>query len=441
FFSEMLAHIDTPTAPFGIMHANSSGEDVAEAHLRICPDLAARMRAAAARAAVPPATLAHLAWALVLSRLCGQDEVVFGTVLFGRLQGGLDVERAMGLFINTLPLAVNLRNQTAAQVLTQIAKRLVSLIRHEHAPLSVAKSCAGIPAGGELFTAMLNYRHSAAPAQDGSENAFAPGITILSARERTNYPFAMSVDDLGIGFALTAQSVEIEGIGWTAQALCDLMREALAQLTTAVEQESTRPALALSLLAENDLMRLEPWTGSPATLSDPRPLMHQRFEEHVALHPDATAIVFEDQNLTYGTLDARANRLARHLIGLGMGPDERVALVMERGFDLIVAILATLKAGGAYVPLDPAWPTERLTYAIKDSRAKVVLTHEAVYKTALSGTHPDTHISDGPQIVCMDAPQTRRAVAHRTHTRPGTSALSPQSLAYVIYTSGSTGRP
>ncbi|NDD29973.1 MAG: amino acid adenylation domain-containing protein, partial [Proteobacteria bacterium] len=435
FFSEMLAHIDTPTAPFGIAHAQSSGDDIAEAHVRIEPELAARMRAAASSAAVPPAALAHLAWALVLSRLCGQDKVVFGTVLFGRLQGGQGVESAMGLFINTLPIAVDLRNQTATQALTHVAKRLVSLIRHEHAPLSVAKSCAGVGASAELFTTLFNYRHSTTPAQDASETAFTPGVTLVSTRERTNYPFSLSMDDLGSGFALSAQSIEIEGIGWTAQALCDLMCEALTQIITSVENKSQRPILALPLRTTVAIACLDRWTKSQsAPLPDPLPLVHQRFEQQVALRPYATALLFEDQTLTYGALDARADRLARHLVALGVGPESRVAIVLNRGFDLIVAILATLKAGGAYVPLDPTWPTDRIRYAVEDSYAKIVLTQASL-------TRQVDAVSSNVPCICTDAPSIVTVLAQLPAAPPARAQITPGQLAYVIYTSGSTGRP
>ena len=161
------------------------------------------------------------------------------------------------------------------------------------------------------------------------------------------------------------------------------------------------------------------------------------FEVHAAGRPDAVALIFGDQRLTYGELDARANRLAHYLISRGVGPEALVALAIERSFDMIIALLAVLKAGGAYVPLDPKAPSERIQYMVQDSKARLLLTTRGVGERL--------GLADASSSVCLDDDGFARELATLSPIAPRdadrTSPLKSGNLAYVIYTSGSTGRP
>ena len=161
--------------------------------------------------------------------------------------------------------------------------------------------------------------------------------------------------------------------------------------------------------------------------------IHELFEAQASRTPDAVAVVYEDRHLTYAELNARANRLARHLRGLGVKPDDRVAICVERGLEMVVGLLAILKAGGAYVPLDPAYPAERLAYMLEDSASAALLTGGAA-RAALDGCG------------CLDMPVVdlegdAALWAAQPESNPERAGLTPDHLAYVIYTSGSTGRP
>ena len=174
----MLADIDEPTAPFGLMDVQGDGSGIAEATQLLEPELAQAIRRRARQLGVSAASLMHLAWAMVLARATGRSEVVFGTVLFGRMQGGAQADRVLGLLMNTLPLRAGAGRSGAGMFINTLPLRLsvgergvqasvkhthallAQLLRHEHAPLALAQRCSAVPAQVPLFTSLLNYRHT-----------------------------------------------------------------------------------------------------------------------------------------------------------------------------------------------------------------------------------------------------------------------------------------
>ena len=157
--------------------------------------------------------------------------------------------------------------------------------------------------------------------------------------------------------------------------------------------------------------------------------IHERFERQAAATPDAIAVSFNDERLTYRELNARANRLAHHLRSLGVGPETCVGILVERSHEMVVTILGVLKAGGCYLPLDPAYPMERLSFMLEDARASLLLTSEAS-----SAMMFERHVP----VVCLDR-DLEEIAAQSTENLP--PVASAENLAYVIYTSGSTGQP
>ncbi|MFC5770952.1 condensation domain-containing protein, partial [Thauera sinica] len=155
FFTQMLGDIDEPTAPFGLLDVQGDGSEIEEAEHRVAPELAAAIRHHCRRLGVSAASLMHLAWSLVLARTTGREDVVFGTVLFGRMQGGEGADRVMGMFINTLPVRFSVDGSGVEAALRQTHARLAQLLRHEHAPLSLAQRCSAVEAPAPLFTALL----------------------------------------------------------------------------------------------------------------------------------------------------------------------------------------------------------------------------------------------------------------------------------------------
>ena len=197
-------------------------------------------------------------------------------------------------------------------------------------------------------------RHSPGAVQQPSAETVRAweGIRMLRAEERTNYPFTLSVDDLGGEFALTAQTPVSIG----PLRVCRFMHMALQSVVEALETAPATAVRTLEILPSDERHRLLcEWNDTRAEFPADK-CVHQLFEEQVERSPDAVAVVFEEESLSYAELNARANRLAHYLQELGVKPDDRVALCVDRSLETVVALLAVLKAGGAYVPLDPAYP-------------------------------------------------------------------------------------
>ncbi|WP_047197779.1 non-ribosomal peptide synthase/polyketide synthase [Caldimonas brevitalea] len=426
FFKTLLGDIDEPTAPFGLLDVRGDGRGIAEAAQALPPALARDVRQQARKLGVSPATLMHQAWALVLARTTGRQDVVFGTVLFGRMQGGAQADRVLGLFINTLPVRIAVDDQGVATALQRTHALLAQLLRHEHAPLALAQRCSAVPARSPLFTSLLNYRYSAEAAEHGAPAAGADEVEFLGNHERTNYPLTLSVDDQGEGFLLTAQV----SAGVAPERVCAFMQTALEQLLQALQDDPQRASRTLDVLppAEREQLLLG-WNDTAAEL--PGGLcVHQLFEAQAQRTPDATALVCGEQRYSYAELNRRANQLAHHLRGLGAGPDGLVALAVERSPEMVVGVLGILKSGAAYVPLDPAYPADRLAYMVEDARPLCLLTQRSLQSLLPAGGVPQVLLDEQwPEI------------AAGATSNPAVSGLSPHHLAYVIYTSGSTGRP
>ncbi len=366
FFTEMLSEVDEPTLPFGLSDIHRDGVQVIEAHRTLSQDLNDRLRAQAKRLGVSLASLCHLAWAQVLARASGQQQVVFGTVLLGRMQAGEGADSAMGLFMNTLPLCVEIGEHSVADSVRHMHARLAGLLEHEHASLALAQRCSGIAAGTPLFSALLNYRHNLQPL---SEEKAILGIEILSFEERTNYPLILSVEDGGNTLGLTAQAVH----PLEATRVCSYMQTALESLLEALEHVPEMPVQQLKVLPKEErTLLLKTWNAT-ATPYPAHQCIHQVFEAQVARTPDAIAVVYEKETLSYAELNARANGLAHQLIKLGVKPDTRVALCVQRSPAMVIGLLAVLKAGGAYVPLDAAYPSERLIHILDDAAPTILL--------------------------------------------------------------------
>ena len=420
FFREMLADVDEPTLPLGLADVQGDGRHIDSAFLALDAGLSLRLRSQARQLGVSAASLMHLAWARVLGVLANRADVVFGTVLMGRLQGGEGADRALGMFINTLPVRVDTRAGVHAAV-RATHRSLSALLGHEHAPLALAQRCSGVAASVPLFSALLNYRHSAADAPREGEGIWE-GVRLLGGEERSNYPLTLSVNDLGEGFSLSVLAVE--GIG--AARVTEWMANTLAQLLQALESGQEATVDALPIIDEAARQQLLGRFNATAQAYPQGHTVHALIEAQAARAPEATALCQGDRTLSYGELNLRANRLAHRLIEHGVQCGDRVALCLPRSTERLIGLLAVLKSGAAYVPVDPAYPHERIAYLLADSSPTLVLADSAI--EGLPG-----HLAR----LDLDQPGSW----HPVDSNPQVPGLDAHQLAYVVYTSGSTGQP
>ncbi|HEY6922732.1 MAG TPA: amino acid adenylation domain-containing protein [Steroidobacteraceae bacterium] len=427
FFRRKLGDIDEPTAPFGVTDLHGDGSRIEEARQILEPHVCARLRDRARRMGVSAATVFHALWALVVARSCDRDEVVYATLLSGRLQSSAGAQRILGMFINTLPLRLSLGETTVAQLIEQTHRELMELLHHEQASLAVAQRCSAIKAPAPLFTTLLNYLHST-PLPQSLEPGTGNAVQLLSLKEWTNYPIVLTVDDKGEGFALTVQTDR----RIDPKRILGYVDTTLKSLIESLEEAPQTPISMLTILPEEERRQLTRTFNATRRPYPEGELVHEMFQSQVWFSPDTPAVICGDQELSYAELNDRANLLARTLLATGVRPDDRIALYVGRSLDMIVGMLAVLKAGGAYVPLDPAYPAQRLAHMLRDSASKVLLT-----QGSLRGSAPETDIP----VISIDAPHDELDWQSSADPDPVLLGLKPHHMAYVIYTSGSTGVP
>uniref|UniRef100_UPI0035C89DBC non-ribosomal peptide synthetase n=3 Tax=Burkholderia pseudomallei TaxID=28450 RepID=UPI0035C89DBC len=377
------------------------------------------------------ASMMHVAWGLVLSRTTGRQDVVFGTVLFGRMQGGAQSDRALGLFINTLPVRMRVAQTGVEASVKGTHAQLAELMRHEHAPLVLAQRCSGVPAQTPLFTSLLNYRYSKPKVAAAH---IADGIELLDGHERTNYPVSVDIDDHGDDFKIRAQAAA----SVDPARVCDFLEVALTRLVDALERDPHGALRQLDILPEVEREEVVRRWNAGEKARPSRLCLHELFERQAARAPDAIAVIQDERALTYAELNRCANRLAHYLRVRGVRGGDRVALYARRSPELLIGMLATLKAGGAYVPLDPGYPAERLTHMLLDSAPVVVLRDAAASDDVL------VRLNAGTPILDLHADDERWSAQPSGNLKLCGSHepdVGARRLAYVIYTSGSTGAP
>ena len=433
YFRQLLGDVDQPTAPFGLTEVRSSSAAMQEFRQPLEPALAERVRRAARAEGVSAAALFHTAFGLVLAACSGRDDVVFGSVLSGRMLGFDDIDRAVGLFMNTLPVRLNFSGRGAQAALGEAQRHLIELVDHEQVALAVAQRCSAVPATLPLFSALINFRHSAEPWFDAaSGRATAPalvGLRKVKAAERTNYPLALTVDDIGQGFDIAAQCAG----GPDPKRIVAYLRTALDALVSALEHAPQSPALALAVVAEAELATTSREWNQTTRRVAMQPRLDLEIAAQAARRPDHLALSDVHQAVTYGALMSRVNRLTRRLRARGVHRGVRVGLCVDRSVDMVVAQLAVLHAGAAYVPLDPAYPTERLRFMLADAQPRLLLTQS---------THAQRLCVAPESALLLDA-EAASLTAELDYSLEPNAELDARGddPAYLIYTSGSTGQP
>jgi len=368
--------------------------------------------------------LVQATWALLLSRYSQETDVVFGGTVSGREPSIVGIESMVGLFINTLPMRVQVAADTQVlALLKDLQAQQVESEQYSYSSLAEIQGWSEIPRGTPLFDSIVVFENFPVDAARKSHNdSFT--IENIQLSQHTNYPLTVvaypgqqlqirmsydisEFDDAAIARMLGHFQTLIEGIIANPQ-----QRVSQLPMLTAVEQQQ--------LLVE--------WNSTQAEYPQNQ-CIHQLFEEQVQRTPDAVAVTFANQQLTYQQLNTQANQLAHYLKSLGVGADVLVGICVERSLEMIVGILGILKAGGAYVPLDPEYPQERLSFMLEDAQLPVLLTQQDFVESL--SQHQAC-------VVCLDKDWEK--IAQKCESNPENTATS-ENLAYVIYTSGSTGKP
>lgn len=369
-------------------------------------------------------TLTEGCWALLLSRYSGERDVVFGATVSGRPADLAGAETMIGLFINTLPVRVQISDdEKILPWLKRLQAQQAEVSQYMYSPLAEVQRWSGVPRGGPLFESLMVFENYPV---DASLEEACGSLEISSARnvERTDYPLTLVVvpgEELAIRLLYDCRRFERAAM----MRMLDHFRRLLEGVATDITQQLSQ--LSLLSEAEKHVMLVE-WNDTRAEYPTAA-CFHHLVEQQVKKTPDALALSFEEQRLSYGELNTRANQLAHYLRSLGVGPEACVGICLERSPELVIARLAVLKAGGAYVSLDPEYPAARLSFMLEDARALVLLTQQRLVEhlPALSA-----------RVVCLD---TDRELISQENINNPDAELTPGNLAYVYYTSGSTGKP
>jgi amino acid adenylation domain-containing protein len=357
---------------------------------------------------------------VLLWRYSRQDEIIIGTPIANRNRA--ETEELIGFFVNTLVLRTKLSGEMSfRELLEQVRETTLGAYEHQDVPfeklveeLQPERSLSRQPVFQVMFTL-----------QDGGELKLA-GLEVSWMETESD----VAKFDLSLAMA--------EGEGYLSGAIAynsDLFDAATIKrmarhfelLLEGIVANPQQRLSELPLLTEAEQQMLADWNETQREYPD-EVCIHELFERQAARTPEAVAVVFNEERLTYRELNCRANQLAHYLRGVGVGPEVLVGILMERSVEMIVGLLGVIKAGGAYVPLDPQYPAERLSFMIEDAEAAVLITQEGLLNRIAGAA--------GTQVIIVE----QQSWGDERTENPR-SAVTAENLAYVIYTSGSTGRP
>jgi aspartate racemase len=385
-------------------------------HFQLSPSVADAVRRLGSAERATPFMVLLAGFAGLLHRYTGQDDIVVGTPVTNRSR--VDLEPLIGFFVNTLALRTNASGQpTFRELVRRVRDATIEAYAHQDVP----------------FERVVEALH---PERGLGDNPLF-GVA-FALQDVTDSDAAFDVESVGAQFDLTLDLwMGDAGLEARFQYAADLFDPAtiermvghLDMLLSGWLGEPDRPLAELPMLTvvERQQLLVE-WNDTRSEFPS-EACLHHLFEAQVERTPDAVALSFEAEQMTYRELDRRANQLAHYLRGLGVGPEVLVAICVHHSLEMVIGLLGIVKAGGAYVPLDPSYPKARLAFMLEDSHAPVLLT--------LAPLLPQMP-AHGAKVVCLD---TDWAAIAACPEEPPMSGTVPDSLVYVIYTSGSTGTP
>ncbi|NOT26209.1 MAG: amino acid adenylation domain-containing protein, partial [Acidobacteria bacterium] len=422
-----LAGLDGPTQLAPALPAGVPSRQT-QHDVRLTTGLTARLEAMARQHGLTLATVLQGVWAFLLARVTNRSDVVFGTVSSGRHASVPGIERMLGLLITTTPTRVRVTlSEPCVSMLTRLQRDQAALLPHTHLSLADVQHIVG---GEQLFDTLFTFENYPADETASTSSADLP-VRDIRGHNSSHYPLAIIAIpgvELSLRFHFDAARLDIGAV----QRLAGRMTCALEQIAATPEMSLHRVEL---LLPEERTRVLRDFNRTAARESDAT--LVDLFERRVEHAPHRIAVVDDEEAVSYRELDTRANQLAWRLIHGGTGPEDRVAICLDRSVSMIVSILATLKAGAAYLPLDPDHPTDRLGVLIADAAPRRI-----VSSTRFMERLPATvqHA-----CLCLDAPEVESDLAALPSIAPRdedrVASLRADHPAYVIFTSGSTGLP
>jgi amino acid adenylation domain-containing protein/non-ribosomal peptide synthase protein (TIGR01720 family) len=363
--------------------------------------------------------LVQSVWAIALSRYSGEEDVVFGLTLAGRPPELEAAESGIGVFITTLPLRVQVRpGEPVIDLVKEVQNRCIALQEHQYVPLAKIQEWSGVQNGVALFESIVvfeNYPVDASLLARGSQ----PEIRNVRSIEQTNYPLTIA--------AIPGSELALH-IGYEASKFdAALVQGILSHLRTLLANVAQNPRCRvrdLEILSAAERLQIEGWNGR-AEHQFEELCLHELFQQQVARTPDGVALIFQDESITYRQLESRSNGIAQLMSAAGVSGPECVAVCLDRGPELMAAVLAVLKRGCVYLPLDPNLPPQRLDFLLDDAGAQLTIASGSFSRAGEPGSPRVLDLGDKSQ-----AASGGRVVQ-----------VSPKQIAYVIYTSGSTGKP
>lgn len=421
YWQEVLRGFTSPTPLGELRPLTTEDNKSAQQKAHIPPDTTEKLSIFARQHQLTLNTIIQGSWALLLSRYSGEEDVLFGTVVSGRPTELVGVDSMVGLFINTLPLRVQVPDQSLLlSWLQSLQLQQVEMRQFEYTPLIKIQEWSELPKGTSLFKSLFVFENYPISSITQEQN---PSLQIndINFSAKTNYPISVLAEP---GSEITLQ------ITYNSRLFDELaITRMLNHLRIILENMLLGPNQKLAdisyLTPDERQTLLVTWndTDSPFPKAT---CLHHLFEQQVARTPETTALVWGESRLTYQEVNKQANQLAHHLQTQGVLPGDPVGLCLDRSPLLVIGLLSILKVGGTFIALDPTYPQERLVYMLADAQAKYLLTskkHQAKFP--------------GYRVSCIDDLHTWANELDTNLSLP----LTPDFWAYIAYTSGSTGQP